>query len=126
MPDAAPLDPSPLDVDATRRTIIVARIVPGAEPEVARVFGESDASDLPHALGVSQRCLYSLDDLYVHVVDFRRSAAEAMAVAPHMQEFRDVSARLQPWISPYLSTWRSPADAQARCFYAWQADREVV
>ena len=102
------------------RNVIVAKIVPGAEAEVARVFGESDSTDLPYALGVTERSLYSLGDLYVHIVEFDRSATEAMAVAARQPGFRDISAQLQPYISPYLSTWRSPADASAKQFYSWR------
>ncbi|SDQ09952.1 TcmI family type II polyketide cyclase [Quadrisphaera sp. DSM 44207] len=102
------------------RTVIVARIAPGAEPDVARVFAESDRTDLPQQLGVTERSLYSLGDAYVHLVEFDRSAEEAMAVAVGLPGFRDVSAQLQPHISPYLATWRSPADAQARCFYTYR------
>lgn len=102
------------------RTVIVARIAPGAEADVARIFGESDATDLPHALGVTERSLYSLGDAYVHLVEFDRDADEAMAAGVGLPGFRDISARLQPYISPYLSTWRSPADAQARRFYTWR------
>lgn len=102
------------------RSMIVAKIVPGAEADVARVFAESDATDLPHALGVTERSLYSLGDLYVHLVEFDRDASEAVAAGARLPGFRDISAKLEPYISPYLPTWRSPADAQARRFYTWR------
>ncbi len=101
------------------RTMIVARIAPGAEPDVARIFGESDASDLPRVLGVTERSLYSLGDAYVHLVEFDRDPAEAMRAAQGMPGFGDISRHLEPFISPYLSTWKSPADATARRFYTW-------
>jgi Polyketide synthesis cyclase len=45
------------------RTLIVARIRPGAEPEVGRNFATSDASDLPAESacrsGASTRCTTS-------------------------------------------------------------------
>ena len=61
------------------RTVIVARIKPGAEPEVARIFGESDAGSLPNQLGVTGRWLYSIDDVYLHVLE-RTDAAFAAAI----------------------------------------------
>jgi cyclase len=110
-------------MDTTDRLLIVARILPGAEPDIARVFADSDATDLPRDLGVRERCLYSLDDLYVHLVDFDRPAAAAMSVATRHPGFRDISARLAPYVIPYRSTWRSPRDAQAHRFYHWQSGR---
>src|SRR5207249_2398725 len=46
--------------------IIVARIKPGAQPDVARIFRESDAGPLPAQMGVTGRWLYSLEDVYLH------------------------------------------------------------
>ena len=115
-----PADPLPTPEEPATRAVIVAKIAPGAHSEVARIFRESDETDLPHVIGVTERSLYSLGDLYVHIVDFDRSAAQAMAVAARQPGFADISTRLQPFISPYLSTWRSPADAAARRFYTWR------
>lgn len=108
---------------AQHRSLIVAKIRPGAEPEVARIFTESDATVLPHALGVTERSLYTLGDLYVHLVEFERDVDEVMAVAPKHPGFVEISERLRPYISPYdPKTWRSPRDAAARLFYTWHAD----
>lgn len=102
------------------RTLIVARIKPDAESDIARIFAASDATDLPRTIGVRERSLYSLGELYVHVIDFDRSAEEAMAVAQRLDGFRDISRRLDPFVSAYdPETWRSPKDAMARRFYHW-------
>src|SRR3954466_15513493 len=47
------------------RTIIVARIAPDAHSAVAEIFKNSDATELPHELGVERRSLYSLGDIYL-------------------------------------------------------------
>jgi cyclase len=104
-----------------KRTVIVARMLPGSAAEVAKIFAESDRTSLPRDLGVSERTLYSLGDLYVHLVDFDRDAAQAMAEAQGHPGFHDISERLRPHISPYLPTWRSPRDAIADSFYQWRA-----
>ena len=102
------------------RTLIVARIRPDAESEVARIFGASDATGLPVEIGVRERSLYRLGELYVHLIDFDRPAAEAMATAPGLPAFREISAQLEPFVSPYdPDNWRSPQDAMARRFYHW-------
>lgn len=102
------------------RTIIVARIQPDCEPAVAQVFADSDATSLPHDLGVQRRALYSLSDVYLHVIDFRDDPAEALRRAPELPAFRKISADLSPFIRPYdEKNWRSPQDAVAREFYRW-------
>ncbi len=114
-----PPPPGPVPA-GPHRTMIIAKMVPDAQDDVARLFAESDATDLPHAIGVQERSLYALGDCYVHLVEFDRPVAQAMAVGVRLPGFSDISRRLEPFISPYLSTWRSPADAQAHRFYTWR------
>jgi cyclase len=104
------------------RSLIVARIAPGSEDEVARIFGESDQTELPRIVGVSHRSLYALDGLYIHLLESARQGSVALESARDHPEFARVSDRLGPFISPYSPTWRSPQDAVATCFYAWNAD----
>lgn len=101
------------------RSLIVARILPEAEHEVAEIFADSDSTELPHIAGVRRRSLYRLGDLYVHLLETDNPGAEAVAAASRHPEFARVSERLGAYISPYLPTWRSPKDAQAHCFYDW-------
>jgi cyclase len=103
------------------RTLIVAKLVSGKESDVARIFAESDRTALPAKAGVRERSLYSLDDLYIHLIDFDRSGEESIAGIQQEPEFRDVSSRLAQFISPYRADWRSPRDAQAERFYHWKA-----
>lgn len=102
------------------RTIIVAKIDPGAEQQVAEIFAESDRTELPGIVGVMRRSLYRLDDLYLHVLETRDHGPEAVEQGRKHPEFARVSQRLQDYITPYLSTWKSPADAVAHCFYTWE------
>lgn len=102
------------------RSLILAKIVPDAEHEVARIFAESDQTDLPRVAGVRHRSLYRLGDLYVHLLETEETGAEAVENARAHPEFARVSERLRPFITPYLPTWRSPRDAQAQCFYHWE------
>jgi cyclase len=104
------------------RTIIVARIQPDTERAVANVFAASDATSLPHDLGVQQRALYSLQDIYLHVIDFRQDPAQALRRAQELPGFRQISDDLKPYIRPYdEQRWRSPQDAVANQFYRWSA-----
>jgi cyclase len=104
------------------RTIIVARIEPDAERSVAGIFAASDATSLPHDLGVRQRALYSLQDIYLHVIDFDLDPGEALRKGAQLPGFRKISDDLKPYIKPYdPQTWRTPQDAVAKQFYRWSA-----
>jgi cyclase len=103
------------------RSLIVAKVVPAAEQQVAQIFAESDRTELPRLVGVRHRSLYRLHDLYVHLVETENSGPAAVESARRHPEFIRVSERLTPHITPYLPSWRAPADAMARCFYRWDA-----
>jgi cyclase len=103
------------------RTLIVARIRPGAEPEVGRIFATSDATDLPVEIGVQERSLYSLHDIYIHVIDFGSSDEDPLARARALPGFKQISRDLAPYISPYDPSWARPQDAVAQRFYHWRA-----
>lgn len=103
------------------RIIIAAKLRPGDEAEIKRIFAESDAGPLPVDMGVRERSLYSLGDLYLHVVEFTGDADAAMAVGRDHPEFKEISRKLASYVRPYdPETWRSPADAMARQFYHWK------
>jgi cyclase len=104
--------------------VIVARIKPGAEPNVARIFAESDAGPLPAEMGVTGRWLYSIDDVYLHLLERTEVAfADAVRQSHDKPAFAKIMDDLSPFISAYSpDTWRSPEDAVAKEFYRWRAD----
>jgi cyclase len=105
-----------------KRGVIVAKIKPGSEQEVAKIFEESDRSELPALAGVRHRSLFVLDDVYVHYVEMDEDFAEAVDTVRDHPLFKEISRRLDDYITPYNpETWRSPKDAQAVEFYSWDA-----
>jgi cyclase len=105
-----------------KRGAIVAKIKPGAEEEVARLFAESDESELPRLAGVRHRSLFVLDDVYIHYVETDEDFAEAVDQVRNHPLFVEISRKLDEFITPYdPETWKSPKDAQAREFYSWDA-----
>jgi cyclase len=103
-----------------KRGVIVAKIKPGAEEEVAKIFAESDASDLPKRAGVRHRSLFVLEDVYIHLVELDDDFADTVDDIRDDPLFKDISRRLDEFITPYNpETWKSPKDAQAREFYSW-------
>ncbi|WBB68212.1 TcmI family type II polyketide cyclase [Micromonospora sp. WMMD812] len=107
------------------RSLIVAKVVPTAEAQVAAIFAESDATELPHLAGVRHRSLYRLHDVYVHLLETELPGEGTVEAVRGHPEFARISARLRPYISPYSPDWRSPRDAMARCFYRFDAPAPV-
>jgi cyclase len=104
------------------RSIIVARIRPNMQESVAKVFAESDATSLPHDLGVVRRSLYSLNDVYLHVIDMTNEPGETLRKAAKMPGFKEISLNLRPYVHAYdEENWRTPQDALAKEFYQWEA-----
>jgi cyclase len=106
-----------------KRGVIVARIKPGTADDVAKVFAESDRSDLPELAGVKHRSLFILDDIYVHYVEMDEDFEQSVDQVRDHPLFREISRKLDEFITPYNpETWRSPKDATAVEFYTWDAE----
>jgi cyclase len=104
------------------RGVIVAKIKSGSEKQVAAIFAESDATELPRLAGVRHRSLYVLEDVYIHFVEIDDDFDQAVSGVRDHPLFREISRKLEPYIQPYNPiTWRSPKDATARQFYSWDA-----
>ena len=104
-------------------TLIVARMRPQDDTDVAGLFDAFDGTEMPHRMGTRRRELFRYNGLYFHLQDFDGPhGGEAIEEAKTDPRFVDISARLRPFIDPYdPATWRSPADAMARRFYHWEA-----
>lgn len=105
-------------------TVIVQRMKPGSEEDIARVFAESDAGGLPTETGVTGRWLYSMEDVFVHLLEQDRVKAAAVRENHESMRpaFAKVMADLAPYVSPYRpETWQSPRDSVARVFHRWTA-----
>ncbi|MFD3455446.1 TcmI family type II polyketide cyclase [Streptomyces sp. NPDC058691] len=106
---------------STYRTLIVARIKPGAEEQVAGVFADSDRGELPGLIGVTGRSLFQFGDVYLHLVEADRPPGPEVARHKDHPAFRDISEQLSSFVLPYNpETWREPKDAMAREFYRWE------
>ncbi|MFF8957559.1 TcmI family type II polyketide cyclase [Streptomyces sp. NPDC014894] len=102
------------------QALIVARMTPDSADGIARLFAASDEGELPHLVGVRRRSLFQFGDVYLHLIESDRPPGPAVAKVVEHPEFRDLSDRLDAFISPYdPETWRGPKDAMARRFYTW-------
>jgi cyclase len=103
--------------------LIVARMDSRSRADVARIFRAFDETDMPHRMGTRRRQLFEYHGLYFHLQDFDDdNGAELIEEAKTDPRFVQVSQDLKPLIEAYdPATWRSPADAMAHRFYAWES-----
>ncbi|MEU4098182.1 TcmI family type II polyketide cyclase [Streptomyces sp. NPDC026673] len=105
----------------TYRSLIVARMKPGVEEQVAQVFTDSDKGELPGLIGVTGRSLFQFGDVYLHLVEADRPPGPEVSKYKDHPAFRDISDQLSSFIMAYdPETWREPKDAMAREFYRWE------
>lgn len=103
-------------------TLIVARMEPRWQPEVARLFGEFDRTDMPDRMGTRRRELFTYQGLYFHLQDFDDEHGDDRILQARTDpRFIKISDDLKGYIEAYDPlTWRSPADAMATRFYHWE------
>ncbi|TDU02173.1 cyclase [Streptomyces sp. 846.5] len=104
------------------RSLIVARMLPDAAPDIAEIFANSDrTTDLPQTIGVRSRSLFQFGQVYLHLVEGEAPVESAVTDARHHPEFRRISEELRPFVAAYdPTTWREPKDAMAQEFYRWE------
>lgn len=104
------------------RTLIVARMAPTDAEAVAAAFAESDATELPHRIGVRRRTLFRFHDLYFHLIESDGDIGARLREHRNHPLFTQVDSALARHIRPYDPNWRQPSDAMAAPFYRWSAE----
>ena len=110
--------PEPDPTDRNPMIVIAARIKPRAEPDVARIFSESDAGPLPIELGVTGRWLYSIDDVYLHLLEHGNSSSLDDV---HEHHAKPAYAKIMADLSPFVSPYHPSEPWVAKEFYRWRA-----
>jgi cyclase len=111
---------------AMHRTLIIARLKTDDPQRIADIFAESDATDLPHMIGVSRRTLFTFHDLYIHSVEADEDISPNLYRARSHPLYQDINSRLAEHVYPYDPAWAEPKDAMAQPFYIWtKADGRV-
>jgi cyclase len=103
------------------RTLIVARMDPADIGAVTDIWADSDATELPHLVGVSRRTVFSFHDLYFHLVEADDDITPNLYKARSHPLYEDINTRLAKYIRPYDPNWQEPKDAMANPFYRWSA-----
>ncbi|MGP4088699.1 MULTISPECIES: TcmI family type II polyketide cyclase [unclassified Streptomyces] len=103
-------------------TLIVARMAPEDSGVVSDIWAESDATELPHLVGVKHRRLFQFHGLYFQLIGSEGDIGGRIEEVRGHHLFQDVNEKLKPHIAAYDPvTWRGPADAMAKEFYSWNA-----
>jgi cyclase len=111
--------PSRRTIAGMHRTLIVARLKPGHNAQVADAFAESDSTELPRLVGVASRSLFSFHDLYFHLIESEVDLRPALGAVRDHPLFTGLSDRLSEFVTAYDPGWRGPQDAMAHEFYRW-------
>jgi cyclase len=104
------------------RTLIVARMKPEDADAVAGIFAQSDATELPHMIGVSRRTLFRFHDLYFHLVEAAGDIVPDLYKARSHPLYEDINQKLAVYMRPYDPSWKEPKDSMASPFYHWTRD----
>jgi hypothetical protein len=104
------------------RTLMIARMEPGDAGRVADLFAASDASELPHRLGVRHRQLFHLHGVYAHLIEAEPGLPERLRAARQDAEFVEIRSAVDRLVTPWSPDgWRGPLDSRATPFYRWSA-----
>jgi hypothetical protein len=106
------------------RTLIVARLDPEHHSQVAQIFADSDATDLPDMIGVSRRTLFGFHGLYFHLVEAEQDVTARLYRARSHPLYQEINSRLAQYMRPYDPAWAEPKDAMAQPFYSWHRTRQ--
>jgi cyclase len=106
-----------------KRTLIVAKLEPENTAAVARIFAESDATELPHMIGVTRRTLFTFHELYFHLVESDETITPNLYKARSHPLYDDINVKLAKYMTPYHPSWREPKDSMATPFYTWTPEQ---
>lgn len=103
------------------RMIMVRMMPDGVEPALEQAFSLHDRSGLPESIGAVHRSLYSYHGIYLHLVEAPRDIRGDLAAHSGHPAFRAVDKAVTPLLRPVDPNYPSMSQAQARCFYEWNA-----
>jgi len=103
------------------RGVIIGKHTPGSEDKIVEAFTRSDATELPHLIGVKSRHVWVQGDIYVHFVEGRRSLPTVLKEYSQQPLFQEVKAELDQYVSliypelppngKQIYEWRNGAEA---------------
>lgn len=107
-------------LNSVYRGVIVGRYRRGSDDEIVEAFRRSDATELPHLLGIKSRHIWVLDDIYMHFVEGQVSLPQVLKNYSNHPLFREIKAAVDANVTP-LAPEFSPGIA--RELYRWPQPR---
>lgn len=105
----------------TFRMIMVRLMEEGTQPALAAAFDAHDATGFPERVGVSHRSLYSYHGIYLHLVEADHDVRPALIAHRSDPKWREVDTQVTALLNPVDPRFPSMPQAQATCFYTWDA-----
>lgn len=102
--------------NALYRGIIVGKYAPGSEEKIAAAFARSDATELPHRLGVKSRHVWTQGEVYIHFIEGQISLPTVLKEHAQDPLFQEVKAELDQ----YVSLIYPDLPPHAKQIYEWQ------
>lgn len=81
------------------RGVIIGRHTPGSEDKIAEAFARSDATELPHLVGVTSRHVWVQGEVYVHFIEGQMSLPTVLREYAQHPLFQEVKAELDQYVS---------------------------
>ncbi|MEO6890481.1 MAG: TcmI family type II polyketide cyclase [Ktedonobacteraceae bacterium] len=81
------------------RGVIIGQYQPGSEDKIVAAFTRSDATELPHLIGVKHRYVWTQGNIYVHFIEARSSLPAILKEYAQHPLFQDVKAELDQYVS---------------------------
>ncbi len=107
--------------DELYRGVIIARYEPGSEDEIVKAWERSDATELPHLIGIKSRHVWIQGGIYVHFIEGRTSLPAVLQDYAQHPLFVEAKAELDQYVSlidpalpPHgklIYSWRNGAQA---------------
>jgi aromatase len=103
------------------RGVIIGKHTPGSEDKIVEAFTRSDATELPHLIGVKSRHVWVQGEIYVHFVEGKTTLPAVLKEYAQQPLFQEVKAELDQYVSliypdlppsaKQIYEWRNGAEA---------------
>ncbi len=103
------------------RGIIIGKHPPGSEDKITEAFTRSDATELPHLIGVKSRHVWVQGEVYVHFVEGQTSLPTVLREYAQHPLFQEVKAELDQ----YVSLIYPDLPPNAKQIYEWRSGVEA-
>lgn len=81
------------------RGVIIGRHTEGSEDKIAEAFARSDATELPHLIGIESRHVWVQGEIYVHFVEGKATLPTVLKEYGQHPLFQEVKAELDQYVS---------------------------